>query len=296
MRSKLTLHWVACELVMPNPINVVGTIQHQSLTFPGGEPHVVVNLQDAEKGALYVDARICDADGWLTLLALLDAVRAQRPRKLGLFCPYFPGARQDRRDGRHAFTAKVYAETLRPYELDSVVVLDPHSTVLAALFGPEFLAIDPAHPFVDAIPLRGYRGVIQPDAGAARRAEDFARMLDVPVYQATKHRDPDTGKLTRFACEPVPHGHYLVVDDVCDGGGTFVGLGEVLTSFSRHVTLDLVVSHGIFSKGTGDLLKYYQQIFTTDSFPMQTSGLSDRFTVVPLETVGREAVARMLLS
>ena len=56
----------------------------------------------------------------------------------------------------------------------------------------------------------------------------------------------------------------LIVDHICDGGGTFIGLAEELKKKNAG-KLFLAVSHGIFNKGFDDL-KCFDGIFTTDSF------------------------------
>jgi ribose-phosphate pyrophosphokinase len=56
----------------------------------------------------------------------------------------------------------------------------------------------------------------------------------------------------------------LIVDDICDGGGTFIGLAAELKNKNAG-KLYLAVSHGIFSKGF-DSLKCFDKIFTTNSF------------------------------
>ena len=40
----------------------------------------------------------------------------------------------------------------------------------------------------------------------------------------------------------------LIVDDICDGGMTFIKVAEVLKNFGTK-QIDLAVSHGLFSKG-----------------------------------------------
>jgi ribose-phosphate pyrophosphokinase len=53
------------------------------------------------------------------------------------------------------------------------------------------------------------------------------------------------------------------VDDICDGGGTFIGLAALLKSHNAgHIVL--IVSHGIFSKGFD--LAHIDAIYTTNSF------------------------------
>ena len=56
----------------------------------------------------------------------------------------------------------------------------------------------------------------------------------------------------------------LIVDDICDGGGTFIGLANELKNKNAG-KLYLAVSHGIFSRGFDDLEKCFTKIFTTDS-------------------------------
>jgi phosphoribosylpyrophosphate synthetase len=53
------------------------------------------------------------------------------------------------------------------------------------------------------------------------------------------------------------------VDDICDGGGTFTGLA--ITMGLPRERVELLVSHGVFSKGAERLGQYYRLIHTTNS-------------------------------
>ncbi|HCW17254.1 MAG TPA: phosphoribosylpyrophosphate synthetase, partial [Achromobacter sp.] len=53
----------------------------------------------------------------------------------------------------------------------------------------------------------------------------------------------------------------LVVDDICDGGRTFLELASALRDTTRQPVY-LYVTHGIFSKGLGELNARYAGIFT----------------------------------
>jgi len=89
------------------------------------------------------------------------------------------------------------------------------------------------------------------------------------VFKAEKKRDFETGQLTGFTCEELLEGRYLVVDDICDGGGTFRGLAAA-TGLPKE-NLDLWVSHGVFSGAAGELNNHYGNIFCTDSHPGHTN-------------------------
>jgi phosphoribosylpyrophosphate synthetase len=160
--------------------------------------------------------------------------------------------------------------------------------------------------------------VIAPDKGAHARALDFmnAYCPNASLMIASKERNPDTGELSNYRLEgDTPPGIYLVVDDICDGGGTFQllaqefyckrleyseGMGE-----NGPTRLELFVSHGIFSKPLNGLLDGYHHIYTTDSFfsmkrhlalnPAYTAELiakiQARFTVHALDQIVQRVAA-----
>jgi|LakMenE18May11ns_1017448.scaffolds.fasta_scaffold9894861_2 ribose-phosphate pyrophosphokinase len=280
MSDRISLHGIA---------ETTGTsLACKPFTFSGGEPHVHLDPQAIENHCLWVDARLGSAEGFMHLLAVLDAVRGCRPRWLGLFLPYFPGARQDRRQPGTPFTLKIYAEAIRRASLDTVVTLDPHSDVLAACLDVEII---PAHAVMTG--MADYAGWICPDAGAEKRVHEAARVLgQARVVHGRKIRDTATGKLSGFQCDALPTaGNYLVVDDICDGGGTFLGLADAI---ERHgLSLDLWVTHGIFSRGLDELMKRFRFIHTTDSFPFSVMA-SERLIVHEVHALAEERMRRRL--
>jgi ribose-phosphate pyrophosphokinase len=182
-----------------------------------------------------------------------------------LIIPRIPGARQDRLkwEGDWLFTLKSVARMINDRQFERVITLDPHSMATTALI--DRLEVYPVD-FNTGFPAVTYAGVIAPDLGASKRAEEAARQLNVPVFQAGKKRDPETNKLSgfKFYDSLIPDSHYLVVDDLCDAGGTFLGLAdEAKTVYG--VTLDLFVTHGLFTKGTSALTQKYETLITTDS-------------------------------
>lgn len=58
----------------------------------------------------------------------------------------------------------------------------------------------------------------------------------------------------------------LILDDMCDGGATFIEGAKILKEKFPEKRLELQIAHGIFSKGFDELLKYYDKIYTTNSF------------------------------
>ena len=215
---------------------------------------------------------------------MVDALHERGIDVSRLILPFIPAARQDRINpaGDYLFTLKSVAKMINDRQFDEVVVLDPHSNVAPAL-------IDRTTTFPFSLLLDnfyvGYDAVIAPDAGAGHRAEEAAKVIGdlrgfpMPVVQAEKTRDVATGRLSGFNVNVDEGKHYLVFDDICDGGGTFLGLGEKIVE--QGARAGLFVSHGIFSKGTEELNKIYEAITTTDST------LFDKHDTRVISVVGR---------
>jgi ribose-phosphate pyrophosphokinase len=259
--------------------------QYSLIQFPGGEPHVKV-LRD-ERPAL-IDARVRSFNDLGELLVLTDALRREGgPIRLRL--PYFPGARQDRALRGEALTVKVYADIINAQGYDRVEILDPHSPVVVALID-RVRVLSPLPAIKTFVAQHGITHLISPDAGAEKRVWDVATILGLPVIHGSKHRDMETGKLSGFGLERPPGpGRYLIVDDICDGGGTFIGLAETFKQQASagwglvQPSLFLWVTHGIFSRGIEVLLEHFEAIGTTDSF--YEGPTSDRVSVCSVENV-----------
>lgn len=238
------------------------------MRFPAGEEHFLDSAEAEEQGFLVV-VRGTDAAEYVRAAMWVD-LQHQRGFRVTLAVPYLPGARMDR--GR-PFGAGVYARLIDSVAADRVLALDPHSTVMPALI--ENLVTYSAARLIEralSTPVAAgertsdYAGVIAPDAGAVTRAGEAARRLGVPLFRARKRRDFATGRLDGFECERLPEtGRFLVVDDICDGGGTFLGLAEA-TGLGPD-RLDLWVTHGVFSPKAARLRDRFGCIHTTDSHP-----------------------------
>ena len=231
------------------------------MKFPGGENHIKMESASAPYPTVaYITG--ANLDDYM-VGALWADIAQQRGIKTTAVIPYLPGARADRGE---PFGAKTYAAVIDAAGYDRIVCFDPHSPVMPSLINTPLTVIHSSDFIPEALKDEQYVGVIAPDKGAVERAMLVSEKLGVPLYKAEKVRDFETGKLSGFTCEPVPtEGNLLVVDDICDGGYTFVGLAGAINTDSSN--LDLWVSHGVFSGNAPQLNSIYRKIHTTDSHP-----------------------------
>lgn len=257
-----------------------GEIIKSALTpfvFPAGEAHI---KREDRRSTEHVEIAIIQPTPdsihtdlfhlamWIDYITKEDEKNGTETRTV-LVLPYVPGARADRGT---PFGLQVYAEFINGLYIDQIIIFDPHSQVaperisgrenLTVVYSDELFNQQTVRVAVDG----KYAGVIAPDKGAVGRAYNVAELLGVPLFKAEKVRDESTGQLSGFTVEELPEeGKLLIVDDICDGGGTFLGLAEA--SGLPKERLDLFVSHGVFSKAACYTLpEMFGTIFTTNSY------------------------------
>lgn len=252
-----------------NPYGTENEITYDYFTFSGGEPHIKIksNLVDVKK--VIITQRIQTFNDVGILLLAVNALRNMGITQLDLLIPYFPAARQDRlMVTGEALSVKVYAEIINNQNFNSVTVFDPHSEVTPALLN-NCKVID-NYSFIKKITnqLNKNLVLISPDGGALKKIYKVAAYLqEYDVVECSKSRDVKTGKLSGFKVytDDLNGKDCLIVDDICDGGGTFLGLAKELKAKNAG-DLYLAISHGIFSKGFESLGEEFKKIFTTNSF------------------------------
>ena len=266
-----------------NPIGLhLNEIKYESFTFKGGEPHIKIeqgNLNERfpDNDTVTITHRINSFNDLGLLMVAVNALRKIKSDiKLKLVLPYFPGARQDRVmvEGE-PLTVKVYTDTINSLEFSKVTILDPHSDVTPALLN-NVQVID-NHKFVlsvlrDIYPKRNSHPpiLISPDAGSNKKIKDLGMYLSnfnvMDIVKCDKSRNVKTGEITDFVVyiDDLKGRDVIIVDDICDGGGTFLGLGQKLKEKGAG-KMYLVVTHGIFSQGFKNLNEMFEMVYTTDS-------------------------------
>ena len=256
-------------------------ISFEAFTFSGGEPHIKMEPIPMADVTVMISHRVQSFNDLGLLLVAVDVLRRMNVRRIRLFLPYFPGARQDRvMVAGEPLTVKVYADIINGLELEQITILDAHSDVAPALLehGHAMSNLDFAQAVLKDVP---DALLIAPDAGAVKKVHFLANKLHRSVVTCSKIRDVSTGHLSRFQvyADDLQGQDCLIIDDICDGGRTFLGLAKALKEKNAG-RLYLAVTHGIFSKGTEALLAHFEILFTTDSFRRQSD---NSFTIKKIQ-------------
>lgn len=243
------------------------------ISYPSGEPMFKLPSGFLNPKPTSILFRWPDKNGMLELMSVLmyAATRNKDGNPVDvLTIPFFPCARQDHRTfgGDELSGVASIAGLVNSACFGTVIVTDPHSLAVELLV--DRVQINSVRLCLPVLNDISY--IICPDAGATKRAEEAASFYKLPILYGRKYRSQSTGKITNYAFDEdafylggYNNKHGLVVDDICDGGGTFNLLADCIRNMDDDARLSLYVTHGLFTQGVDKLLEKYENIYTTDS-------------------------------
>lgn len=210
---------------------------------------------------------------------------------IDLVMPYIPNARQDRvKSSNDVFTLKYFAEFINELALNTVTVLDPHSSVSEALF--DNLVIETPEKYIDKAIAKIYEKTnneplmaFYPDEGAMKR---YAGMLSMPCAFGIKKREWESGKIVGLdvagEIDNIIGKNIIIVDDISSRGGTFYHSAKKLKELGANKVY-LYISHCEPTILDGEIFKsgLIDKVFTTNSiFNVKAMERAEKFGVVEM--------------
>ena len=232
-------------------------VDTSALPLPPGDDYVVV----ADVDDYTLEVVVADVNDLIAVSMLVDAINTSTSRISSCVIYTTLGTRDDKREYTHGpLGFKAYSSIINSWNIPSVGICQPHSPVTIALVNNSY----PIYMDLSWVPHDTI--IVCPDLGASKFVTKVAKGREIVFCD--KVRDPKTGKLSGFKVlsdiSNYPNDQkYLLVDDICDGGGTMIGIAQELMDKSPNMlqeNLDLYVVYGIFSRGTDELKKHFSNI------------------------------------
>lgn len=187
----------------------------------------------------------------LQLFHLLHTLNEDKEFILSM--PFLPYGRQDKHvSNTSTFALETFLSVLL-FTGAKILTFDPHSEhLLDAFFGESGYSIIFPDEMIEKSALYfGAELLCFPDVGAKTRYAVFSRR---PFICLEKVRDQETGTISGikvsdgYDVDEIMGKKVLIVDDICDGGKTFIEASKVLYEHGA-ISVGLYTSHGIYSKG-----------------------------------------------
>ncbi len=183
-------------------------------------------------------------------LAQIMYLLHQLNKTASLYIDYLPYARQDKKTDLNNSTFALYpfAYIINKLNFTKVLIMDPHSDEALKIIDRS-VTMYPWFEFDQACLYEQPDILCYPDKGAR---DKYSVLHKRPYIWCDKKRDPATGEITELTLQHYMRNIYkkiLIVDDLADAGGTFIGVAKLLKQKWPEIEISLFVTHGLFFKG-----------------------------------------------
>lgn len=204
-----------------------------------GEPLGKVNIQRFSDGEIYVEfqesirgqfvfliqSTYAPSDNLMELLLMIDAAKRASAYKVIAVIPYYGLARQDRKDRpRVAIGSKLVANMLTAAGADRVITMDLHAPQIQGYFDIPVDHLEASAIFIPYIEKLNLANLTfaAPDVGSANRIREIASYFECEMVICDKHRKRANEIASMVVIGDVAGKDVVLVDDLCDTGGTLV--------------------------------------------------------------------------
>ncbi len=207
----------------------------------------------------------------MELLIMIDTfVRASAERVTAVI-PYFGYARSDKKDRpRVPIAAKLVSNLITTAGAQRILTIDLHASQIQGFFD---IPVD--HLYADPIVVDYFKSnpienliVVAPDTGGAERARAYAKRLGAGLALCDKRRERANEADVMNIVGDVRGKNCLIVDDMCDTGGTICKVAEALHKAGAN-EIFAVFTHGVLSGPAHEKIggSHLKKVIVTNTIP-----------------------------
>jgi len=253
--------------------------------FSDGEFNFQI-LENVRGGDVFIVQPTCPPSdqNLMELLIMIDTfVRASAERVTAVI-PYFGYARADKKDRpRVPIAAKLVANLITTAGAERVLTVDLHASQIQGFFdipvdhlyaAPVVVDYFTANPIPNLI-------VVAPDTGGAERARAYAKRLKAGLALCDKRRERANEADVMNVVGDVSGKNCLIIDDMCDTGGTICKVAEALTKAGAE-DVYAFFTHAVLSGNAAKNISnsHLKKVIVTNTIPLSSD-------VKPLEDSGQ---------
>ena len=224
-------------------------------TFSDGETCVDFETS-VRKNTVYILCSPNTAEKIIQLEFAIDAARRASAKAIIPILPYFPYARQDKKDqARGPIGAKVIASKLEMLGATTIITFDLHADQIQGFFQIPVNHMDGKYLFVPTIKTLGLDNLVlvSPDAGGGKRVKHFRDLIlrkydvDLPIVFMDKTRKKANEIDKMVVIGDVLGKRAIIIDDMADTCGTLCTGAKVLKEDGGAISVSAIVTHAVLS-------------------------------------------------
>ena len=210
-----------------------------------------VSFEESIRGCevYLVQSTFPNTDNLMELLLMIDAAKRASAASIIAVMPYFGWARQDRKDKpRVSIAAKLVANMLTAAGVDRIITMDLHADQIQGFFDipvDHLYASSVFIPYIQSLKLENLV-IASPDVGGAKRANNYAKYLNVPLVLCHKQRAKANVVANMTVIGDVADKDVILIDDMVDTAGTITKAADLMKANGAR-SVRALCSHAIMS-------------------------------------------------
>lgn len=243
-----------------------------------------------------VQSTMPPTDNLFELLLMVDAAKRASARKIIVVIPYFGFARQDRKDKpRVAIGARLVANMLMAAGIDRIMTMDLHADQIQGFFEVPVDHLYGSTIFFKEIEKFNNGNLIMaaPDAGGAKRANSYAKKLDIGLAICHKQRRKANEVAEMTVIGDVRGKDVILIDDMIDTAGTLTKAADLFMENGAN-SVRAFCTHAVLSGPAYERLTKSKitELIVTDTIPLKQE--HDKIRVLTVSDLFADVIRRMI--
>jgi len=256
-----------------------------------------VSFEESIRGCevYLVQSTFPNTDNLMELLLMIDAAKRASAKSVIAVIPYFGWARQDRKDKpRVSIAAKLVSNLLQAAGVDRVITMDLHADQIQGFFDvpvDHLYASTVFIPYIQSLNLKDLV-IATPDVGGAKRANSYAKYLNVPLVLCHKQRAKANVVATMTVIGDVKDKNVILIDDMVDTAGTITKAADLMIQEGAK-SVRALASHAIMSDPASERVQncgLVEMIFT-NSIPFNKN--CPKATIISVAKMFADTIRRV---
>lgn len=263
--------------------------------FSDGEFSVSYEESIRGRDVFLVQSTFPNSDNFMELLLMIDAAKRASARTINAVIPYFGWARQDRKDKpRVSIGAKLVADILSVAGIDRLITMDLHADQIQGFFNvpvDHLYASSVFIPYIQSLKLPDMV-IATPDVGGAKRANSYAKYLDVPLVLCHKQRAKANVVAKMTVIGDVQDKNVILVDDMVDTAGTITKAANLMKEAGAK-SVRALCSHAIMSDPATERVEEcaLEEMIFTNSIPYKKE--CSKCTIISVARLFADTIRRV---
>src|SRR6478735_11706231 len=233
----------------------------------------------------------------MELLIMIDAFKRASAGRITAVIPFYAYGRSDKKDQpRVPITARLIADMISVAGADRMLTMDLHQGQIQGFFNIPVDELTAVHMlsrhFID---MHLEDLVVVTDLGFAKRARQFAELMNAPlaIVEKRRHGNLDRAEVMNVIGD-VRGRRAIIVDDEIDTAGTLI---EITRALEREGVTEIYAcaTHGVLSDPAVERIanSALREVVITDTIPLSPSRQIDKLKVLSVAPLIGEAIKRI---